>query len=168
MRIWSIGFFLLFFVLLISGCSNSIKEEKKDAIEKVEQVFNDKKEDAKEESKDLSFYLPFKMSIEKESSNNVIIEKGGNDYILFYNQNEKPDSDVVYKMSEPEKDVVVNQIFKKKDRFGYLIISKVNKDNYEVSVGVGGIKMTTESKTKNISNNAEEMMKIVRSVKYKK
>lgn len=38
---------------------------------------------------------------------------------------------------------------------------------YEVTVGIGGIKMTTESKEKNISANASKMMRVVKSVQYK-
>ena len=115
----------------------------------------------------MKFYLPFGMSIKDESPNNVII-KGKNDYILFYNQNEKEDSKIVYQMSKPEKNLVVDHTFKNKKQFGYLIVSKVEKDMYEVTVGIGGIKMTTESKEKNISANASKMMRVVKSVQYKK
>ncbi|GIN88144.1 hypothetical protein J6TS2_45300 [Heyndrickxia sporothermodurans] len=89
-------------------------------------------------------------------------------YILFYNQNEKQVSEVVYKMSVPEKNVNIKETFYKDNQFGYLIVSKVKKDIYEVITEIGGIKMTTESKIGNVTKNAEKMMKIVKSVQYKK
>ncbi|MGE8206284.1 hypothetical protein ACQKP0_17390 [Heyndrickxia sp. NPDC080065] len=168
MRKWIGGFSVLLLMVLIIGCSHSIEDEQKKAIKNAEQVFNNKKEDVNDESKEIKFYLPYGMSIKDELQNNVILEKGGNDYILFYNQNESKDSQVVYKMSRPEKGIIVDKTFNKKNQFGYLIISKVNKETYEVTVGVGGVKITTESKIKKIADNTEIMMKILKSVQKKK
>jgi hypothetical protein len=154
---------------LITGCSTSIKEQEKDTVKDVSRAFTNQSETAKKESKQLRFYLPFGMSIKKESPNNVIIKKGGQDYILFYNQKEDEKSQEVYKISKPVAEgILVDKEFTSKKRFGYLLISKVKENLYEITVGIGGIKMTTETTLKNIANDAGKMMKIVSSVKYKK
>ncbi|MES1044837.1 hypothetical protein FOA22_10090 [Heyndrickxia oleronia] len=167
MRKWISGVVFICLMMVISGCSHSLKDENDDAIKNVEEAFNHKSEKITDGSNNVKFYLPFGMSIKDESPNNVII-KGKNDYILFYNQNEKEDSKIVYQMSKPEKNLVVDHTIINKKQFGYLIVSKVEKDMYEVTVGIGGIKMTTESKEKNISANASKMMRVVKSVQYKK
>ncbi|MGV3465639.1 MAG: hypothetical protein ACO1OT_10135 [Heyndrickxia sp.] len=152
---------------LITGCSTSVKEQQNEATNKVSKAFSAQPKAAKKTTKNFSLYLPFGMTIQKESPNNVIIKRGRQNYLLFYNQKEVENSQEVYKISKPNKGLLVDKSFSSNSRFGYLLISKVKKDLYEVIVGVGGIKMTTETSMKNIASDAEKMAKIVSSVKYK-
>jgi len=49
-----------------------------------------------------------------------------------------------------------------------LLIQKLKDDLYEVVVGIGGIKMTTETELSGLSKDAKSMMEIVRSIKMEK
>lgn len=168
MRNRMVRVFCITFLVIVAGCSQSMKDIKNKTIENVKETFHSTNEEANEESNQFSFYLPYGMSVQEDSTNNIIMKYKRDHYILFYNQNEKQASEVVYKMSVPEKNVIIKETFHKDNQFGYLIVFKVKKDLYEVITGIGGIKMTTESKIGNITKNAEKMMKIVKSVQYKK
>ncbi|WP_433743793.1 hypothetical protein [Falsibacillus pallidus] len=156
-------------VLLFSaGCSSSIKDQSKDAESSVKKAFEAEPKEADEKLKELKVHLPFGMSVKKETANNVILKKGSNIYILFYNTKESEDSDLVYKMSIGQGEApYLTKTYKDDGRFGYLIINKVKKDLYEVSTGIGGIKMTTEVKTRKVASTAEMMMETVSSAEYR-
>ncbi|MBB2480913.1 hypothetical protein H5P36_12015 [Bacillus sp. APMAM] len=162
------GMLLVFVIALISGCSTSIKEQQKEAVKNVNEAFSNQPKAAKKSTKHLKLYLPFGMAIQKDSPNNVIMKRGNQNYLLFYNQKVDKKGKEVYKISKPNKGILLDKNFNSKEKFGYLFVSKVKKNLYEVTVGIGGIKMTTETNMKNIASDAEKMMKIVSSVKYRK
>ncbi|MBS4173856.1 hypothetical protein [Bacillus sp. FJAT-49736] len=168
MRKLIVGLILLLMACLISGCSTTIKEQKKVAIKNVSEVFSSQPKTAKESAKQIKFYLPFGMHVNKKSPNNIIINRGKQSYILFYNQKEDKKSHEIYEISKPNKGLAVDKQFTTKKKFGYLLISKVKKNLYEVTAGIGGIKMTTETSMDNIADDAERMMTIVNSASYKK
>ncbi|RLQ97896.1 hypothetical protein [Falsibacillus albus] len=167
---------LIIFIVAISalfaltGCnSSSIKVQAKDAQTRVQKSFKAEPKKAGETLKKLKIHLPFGMSVKKEAENNVILKKGSNTYILFYNPKESAKSELVYQMTKKQSKSIYKEFtFKDKKRFGYLIINKIKKDYYEVSVGIGGIKLTTETKTSHVASEAEMMMDIVSSATYKK
>lgn len=160
------GLFLSFFIVigLLAGCS-SIENETKETIAAVEETFKGKAEETNSKNEDISFYIPSTMKIEEQAENNVIISKGDQTFILFVNPVEPANSDVMYKSIESKK-FSVDKTFKDKDRFGYVKVYEIDEKLYLVSVGIGGIKMTTEAKLSEISESAKEMMTVVSSVKY--
>ncbi|MCA1032388.1 hypothetical protein LCL95_15240 [Bacillus timonensis] len=155
------------FILLIgllSGCA-SIDEETKNTKLEVENVFEAKPLAANEKHQDFSYYIPENMDIESKGDYNLIFKDGKQLYILFINPIENKASDTLYKSTVHKTGkVIVDETFKDKERFGYVKVFEIDKNIYEVSVGLGGIKMTTETKKGNISNSAKEMMQIVTSV----
>ncbi|MDR4889276.1 hypothetical protein RGU12_17320 [Fredinandcohnia sp. QZ13] len=155
---------LLLIVGLLTGCA-SVEDESKETISSVETAFNAQPEKTNSENGDVSFYLPSTMKIEKKDENNVILQKGNQTFILFVNPNEERTSDALYKEIDAEK-FMVDQTFKDKERYGYVKAYKIEDKLYIVTVGIGGIKMTTEVKVSEISESASEMMKIVSSVQY--
>ena len=167
MRKLFIGIIILV-IGLISGCSTSITDQEKNAIKNVNEVFISKPKAADKTVKHIQLFLPFGMSIQKQSPNNVIMKRGSQNYILFYNQKENKKSKELYEISKPNKGLLIDKHFSAKEKYGFLFISQVKKDLYEVTVGIGGIKMTTLTSTKHIASDAEKMMKIVSSVEYKK
>ncbi|WP_235714623.1 hypothetical protein [Neobacillus dielmonensis] len=56
--------------------------------------------------------------------------------------------------------------FKSAEQFGFLAIKQVEEDLNEVTVGVGGAKITTQVETNSMAQEAETMMEIARSVQY--
>jgi len=106
---------------------------------------------------------------EKEKSpNNIILKNGSKTYILFYNPHEKSGSQVVYEATKAQHEKIeLDKTYKKDDKFAYLLLEQLEEDMNEVTVGIGGTKITTETKTSSMKNEAKTMMEIVSSVKMK-
>jgi len=159
---------ILLGVLIIAACGKTIEEEKVKAEGNVEKAFEAKSENANEEIQSIKFNLPSGFSIKDESPNNIILEKGDHPYILFYNPNEDHKSKALYDgVVENANKVITNKTFSDEERFGYLVINEMDKEMYEVTVGIGGIKATSESDLKNLATDAELLMKVVKSTSFK-
>ncbi|MFB3165600.1 hypothetical protein P5G62_000405 [Neobacillus sp. 179-C4.2 HS] len=153
-------------ILLLSACGkSSFKAESKETIEAVKEALNEKAKKTNNKSGDINFYLPFGYEIEDESPNNIILKNGSKQYILFNNPQENKMSNVVYKSTVAQnKDLDINEQFKKSDQFGYLIIKKLDDDMNEMTIGIGGTKITTLIKTSSMKNEAAVMTQMVKSV----
>ncbi|MFE8698238.1 hypothetical protein ACFYKT_18100 [Cytobacillus sp. FJAT-53684] len=154
-------------VLLLSACSTSLKEEQNAVNDAVNEVFNSSPKEANNENKDIKYYLPFGVEVKEESPNNIILKNGSKTYILFYNQNEGPESKVVYKATLNQKEYEFNETFTKDKLFGFLLIGNTDEKVNEMTIGVGGVKITSQSKTKQLLSDAAIMSEIVNSVKLK-
>ncbi|WP_064092682.1 hypothetical protein [Rossellomorea aquimaris] len=162
----SMVFFIL--VLILAGCNTTIDTEKEQTAQVAEETFKNNNDKGKEEAGNIRFYLPFGAEIEKESSNNIIITKSSNTFILFTNPQEDKDSDLLYKMAINDKESLVKHgTFKGDNRLGYYVIKKLeNTEEYELVIGVGGTKVTTQSELEDLADHAEMMMKMATSVKH--
>jgi hypothetical protein len=153
-------------VLFLSACSANVKEEQKLTNDKVVAAFNAAPKKANEKNKDIEFYLPFGYEINEETTNNIMLKNGSKTYILFYNQQEGTNSEIVYNATTNTKQTFqYNKTLKKDDQFGYLLIRKLDDKLQEVTVGIGGVKVTTKTKLKSMKTDAEIMMQIAKSVK---
>jgi len=157
-------------VILLSACGNSnLKTESKETIDVVKETLNEKAKKADNKSGDINFYLPFGYEVEDESQNNILLKNGSKQYILFNNPQENKVSDVVYKSTVAQhKDLEVNEQFKSNKQFGYLIIKKLEDDMNEMTIGIGGTKITTLIKTSSLKNESAVMTQIVKSVENEK
>ncbi len=154
----------------MSACSASIDEEQSKTAEAVQKILENPVTKTDQTIGDVSLNLPFRAKIEASSENNIIITKGSNQYILFWNPNEDQSSKLLYELGiEDEEDIVDHGSFEDEDRFGYYIIREINQEDglYELVVGTGGVKMTTQSEAADLSSHAEMMMEIVTSIKFK-
>jgi hypothetical protein len=155
------------FIIIISGCSASFKEESKDAKEVMLTTLNNPQRDVNTESEGLAMYLPFGFHIKNEEDHNIIIEKNNKSYILFHNPNEDELSEVVYEVTTSLKDDYdVKETFKDDEKFGYLLIANKQQDN-ELVVGIGGTKISTETKNSTLAKDTEYMVEIIQSVHEK-
>lgn len=153
-------------VLFLSACSANIEEETKATEEKVVAAFNAKPEKTNKSNDEIQFFLPFGYEIKEKKQNNIILKNGGKTIILFYNSQEDAKSEVVYNATvAKKKKYQFDKTFKKDDQFGYLLIREVDDKRQEVTVGIGGIKLTTNSKVSSMAADAEVMMQIAKSVK---
>lgn len=164
-------FIIVSSIFLLTACTNSsFKKESHIAKKEVKAAFNNdavKKPTSK--SGNVDFYLPFGFEIKEKFPNNTILQNGSKTYILFINHQESTSSEVVYKATVGKyKNIEVNETFKKQNKFGYVLIHRLRDDNNELTVGIGGRKITTETKTANLKEEAIIMMKIVNSVRIKK
>lgn len=157
-----------FVVFLLMGCSMSIEELSKTTINEAEQAFNEEPIEPNEETELFSFYLPNKFQIEESHESNLILEKNNQSYILFVNQNEMSDSKVSFEaLSAQYNEPFILESFEQDNKFGYLFVDELNDKEYEVTVGIGGTKLSTTAKPNNISDDVKEMMNIVSSVEPK-
>jgi hypothetical protein len=156
--------YILLFILLV-GCTSieDVVTETKDLVKK---EFNSGAKGVNVEAESFSYYMPTSMEVETEGDFNIILTEGKQPYILFVNTMEKKDSHVVYESSLTDQDYLVNETYEKEDKFGFLQVIEIKDKLYEVSVGVGGVKLTTEVKKNNIADSARKMMKIANSVRY--
>ncbi|MBS8265258.1 hypothetical protein DYI25_12460 [Mesobacillus boroniphilus] len=153
-------------VFLLSACSASFSEQKSKIKKEVASTFESQPEKTNNSTKDIDYFLPAGVNVEKETPNNVLLKDGSKTYILFYNQHEKENSKVVYNSTvKQQKEWDANETFSKDGKFGYLLVKKLKEDHYQLIVGIGGVKLTTE--TENVREDAEAMMKIANSVKIK-
>ncbi|MEK3807599.1 hypothetical protein [Metabacillus sp. SLBN-84] len=158
--------FILF--LFLFGCTINDEEIQTAAIDQTKAAFEAKPPAANDKSGSISYYLPEGYQAEAGKTNNVIFNKGDQQYILFVNENEKETSSFFYDtLLEQYKDPLVNETFEDKGRFGYILVDKLKADDeYEVSAGIGGVKMTTQTKSREVADAAEQMMKIISSVSF--
>ncbi|TMU85956.1 hypothetical protein FGG79_12250 [Bacillus sp. BHET2] len=163
-----VSFFFLILVLILAGCNTTIDKEKDQTANVVKEALNSN-EKPDEEAGNIRFYLPFGAEIKKESPYNIIISKSSDTFILFTNPQEDKDSELLYKMAVNDKESLVKHgTFKENDRLGYYVIKKLpDTEEYELIVGVGGTKVTTQSEVANLADHAEMMMKMAASVKHK-
>jgi hypothetical protein len=160
-------FLSLLIIILLVGCTISDEELTKTTIDETKQAFEGKPMNINEKTEVFSYYLPEDFSIKETKKFNVLLEKGSQSYILFVNENEKANSKVSYAtLAEQYKKPFISETFEGNDRFGYLFVNKIEKNTYEVTVGIGGTKLTTEAKANNVAEDAKNMMSIVSSVHY--
>lgn len=162
-------------LFIISGCTHSQKTMTSNAQKVVKQVFSSKKIIPNQKLPIFSFYLPQNLSIVNSDKNNAILKYGNKRFILFVNPKENSQSKLNYnddkKQASKSKDTVLKKI-DVKDSFTYILLKKISKDkqkskgptSYEFVVSSGGIKMTTETTSNDIVNNAKIMAKIIHSV----
>ena len=75
----------------------------------------------------------------------------------------------MYKASVAQyKKIDSNEKFINHKKLGFLIIKHLDDDMNELTVGIGGTKITTQTKTSSLKNEAKVMMEIVNSVRSKK
>lgn len=157
-------------VLLLSACNSaSFKEESKATINTVKTTFTEKVNKPNKRSGKIRFYLPSGYNIKEQSLNNIILQNGSDTYILFINPQEASSSEVVYQSTvEQYKKLETNEKFSNREnKVGFLTIKQLKEDSLnEVTIGVGGAKITTQIKTSDMNADSKTMMQIVNSVEY--
>ncbi|MCM3767159.1 hypothetical protein [Neobacillus niacini] len=159
-------FILLITAIFLAACSGpSFSEESKTTIKTVSTTFQEKAKQPNKKSGDIHFYIPFGYEIDETAPNNIILKNGSKTYILFVNPQEKAASEVVYKSTvEQYEKLEVNEKFTGSQELGFLTIKQLEDNLNEVTVGIGGVKLTSQVKTSNLDSEAKVMMQIVKSV----
>ncbi|KGX83694.1 hypothetical protein [Pontibacillus marinus] len=153
-------------ILFLSGFFVSEKQAMQNAKSAAKEAFNKEEVPFTKELESISLYMPKTMKIVSNSANNLILREDEQGYILFYNPFEKLKSDTFYKDAKKAKDIELIETFRNEERFGYIRVIKLDEETYELQVGVGGVRMTTETDKNDLKEDAHEMMKIVRSIAY--
>lgn len=153
---------VLFFLGFFTTEEKAIQKAKAAALD----AFQNKEVPYTKELEEISLYLPESMEIISNSENNLILREDEQNFILFYNPFETLDSETFYKVAKEAKDIKLIDSFSKGDRFGYIRVIPLDDDTYELQVGVGGVKMTTETSKRDLKKDARDMMKIVQSIAF--
>lgn len=142
--------------------------ENKHAVEEAAKAFQNKRLKSDNNIQGISIFLPQGFKIESEEgnnkNNNFIISKGSQKYIVYINPLEKKTSKLLYEnVLNSGDNFIINKTFIDKERFGFMLSEKKDK-KIELSIGVGGFKMTTKTTRANITADARNMMGIVNSI----
>ncbi|MGE7758846.1 hypothetical protein [Peribacillus sp. NPDC097895] len=162
-------FLIIFLILssLVVSCS-SIDRQTKKAEKAAELAFRNDEKQPNIEAGLIQVYLPKDFKVVEEHDNNLILQKGDKIYILFVNPNEKEDSSVLFlAIKEQDDQYVVLHSFQNDDKFGFISIKESPKEKYELAVGIGGVKLTTETDKDHLKTDAKQMMEVVSSVPQK-
>ncbi|MGE7765104.1 hypothetical protein [Peribacillus sp. NPDC096540] len=159
--------FLLMSSLFVVGCSG-IERQTDKAVKAAELAFRDDKKQPNIEAGLIQVYLPEDFKVEEEHDNNLILKSDNQAYILFVNPNENEDSSVLFLAIKEQGDkYLVLHSFQNDDKFGFITIKELAEEKYELAVGIGGVKLTTETDKDQIKHDAKQMMEIVSSVPQK-
>jgi hypothetical protein len=158
--------YISFAILLLVGCS-SIEEVVAEANTVASETFASGPKGINVEKDSFSYYMHSSMEEESSQVHNIILTEGKQTYILFVNSLEEKKSRVVYESTVVDQEYLLNETFENKDRFGFVQILELEEKTYEVTVGVGGAKLTTETDKGNIVESTEKMMQIANSVRLK-
>lgn len=151
-------------VMSIEKVENVVDE----AMTIAESTFHETPTEPNQEVENFTIYIPDELKIDEQSKNNaVLVSNDGQSYILFINDIENKQSKLNYETvrehSNGESDWL--ETFEDEDRFGYVYIQPL-EDDFEVQIGIGGIKLTTISSKQNIVDDVEMMMDISNSIDY--
>lgn len=158
---------LFMMMLLLSACNQTVEEQTAFGMEDAETIFNSNPTATNKSIGHIKLYLPKKYGIEKgiDESNYTIVD-GKDSYILFVNPNEKEDSQLHYSILKDDSngEIIKEKTFQTDGVFGFSAVISQSKEQYQLVVSVGGVKLTTISEGKNIDEKLQKMMQIVRSV----
>ncbi|WP_017756156.1 hypothetical protein [Calidifontibacillus oryziterrae] len=160
-------FVVLLSISLLMGCGVTKEEAINESIEVAEDTFNEAKPAYNETIYGIRFSLPEDFKIISESESNIILAKGRQEFILFVNPQEALDSEAAFQALEKAKGEKIIESFKRGERFGYFSAAPLEDNEYELIVGIGGVKLTTKTKISDMVEHTKAMMEIANSVEYK-
>ncbi|MCD5323904.1 MULTISPECIES: hypothetical protein [Pontibacillus] len=155
---------VILLALFVSGFFKSEEAVIQEAKQAAESSLHENDLPLNTELEHVSMYLPDSMEVLSDSPNNILLESDEKKYILFYNPYEKKTSQTFYKSAKEDENVLKVEAFEHKEVFGYMKVAAIEEDTYELQVGAGGVKMTTETDLSNMEDDAQKMMKVVHSI----
>lgn len=167
-REWKWIFLVMLSVILLVGCGKTLDERASAGIQAAQSAFQSNEKNRTEEIEGVKLYKPAGFILSENSdAQNIIFKKQDDTYLLFNNPNEKSDSKLFYELllADKEKEIVEYATFEEDGVFGFAAVIASSNDRVELIACVGGAKITTMTKQKNIEEDLTEMMEIVRSIK---
>ncbi|MBB6452153.1 hypothetical protein HNQ94_000574 [Salirhabdus euzebyi] len=155
--------FSLSLIFLLSGCFLSEEKALENAKEEAEKSFMADPLETNQKIDDISIYLPEGMEINGSSNNNVFLAKEDQDYLLFYNQFESEDSQHLFEGIKARPESLLLHSYEDDKRFGYIAVFPHQEEEYELQVGIGGVKITTITTLDNLEEESSDLMEIVNS-----
>ncbi len=160
-----IGVVFVISLIILTGCSRSEEETLVSVKDSAEEVFEQEPFKSNQTFDNFSLYIPKGYKVEEESKSNLILKKDGQTYILFYNALEDTTSELNFKAAEANGNFQLLQSFQSDERFGFVKVVKLEEE-YELQIGIGGMKITTQTTLKKMEKDTREMMQIGNSLAY--
>ena len=159
---WSFLLVMMASVFLV-GCASQ-EEEINEGVAAIHTTFETEGKAVNNTLNEIDVYLPFYFEVIEEINNNVLLSNGSEQFILFYNDQEDRLSKQNYEIALSQNEYIYNEVMETEAEFRYILISQVDEKLVEVTIGIGGKKITSQMKPKQLIDNAKAMTNIVRSV----
>lgn len=166
-RIWKLVAILSVFVLVLSACGKTTEIRVEEGLQVTAEVFEGKAKKTTDEVEGTQLYKPTGFKVGEDSdAQNIVLNKGKQPFILFINPNEKKDSQLFYDLlhAGENPNLIAEEKFSDDEKFGFVAILQNDDGTVELIANVGSAKITTQTKEKNITEDLEVMMEIVRSI----
>ncbi|MDI7740419.1 hypothetical protein QMK38_00260 [Lysinibacillus fusiformis] len=166
-RKWFLAAASCVLLLTLTGCGKTVEEQIDTGVASAQTVFEENPQQPNKTIGKIELYVPAGFDVEEsEDPNNLIITKGSESYILFVNYYEKEDSNLHYELlkNDASKKIIKEETVEFDGAFGFSAVREYDKEQFELIVSSGGVKMSTISEDKNIDQKLVDMMTIVRSV----
>ncbi|QGH35363.1 hypothetical protein GI584_15455 [Gracilibacillus salitolerans] len=161
----AISLLIVFLIGMSLWMIKPTEEVLSEAVEVAEQQFQQSAKDQNQQVDNFALYLPEGFEVEEQTVNNLILTKEKQKFILFYNALESQTSRLNYEAAKEELDHEWLVSFEDQDRFGYINIVE-HEEQFEVQLGVGGVKVTTISDKSELEQDVIDMMDIANSIAY--
>ncbi|WP_112181672.1 MULTISPECIES: hypothetical protein [Paraliobacillus] len=152
-------------LLFLSACAPTEDEALELTESAARTVFEDNIIEPNNTLDNFSLYLPSDYEIIEESQSNLLLESDDQTFILFYNALEDTTSELNYQAAEANGNNALLQSFEDEERFAFVRVSE-REDQYELQVGVGGVKVTTQTSIRQLEDDTIEMMQMATSIAY--
>lgn len=156
-----------FTVMIVSGCGLSEEEVIENISETMHEAFNRQSPEPNKDIENFKIYFPEDHTIIEESEGNLIFDTQDQTYILFYNVLEPPTSDAFYLSEERRGNYLFLESYQDDERFLYVKVSEVDRD-YELQVGMGGLRLTTQTDLKELEETFNQMVDMINSIELVK
>lgn len=163
-----LAFITLMSGVFLTGCLSSEKDIIDESETVVKEVFlADSEIERNFEAEEFRIYKPESFEFSESRGQNLIFFEDEQPYILFINELEAPNSKWYYDELKQKEDQLHLRTFETEDQFAYYSVEEKKEGQYEVQVGIGGVKMATETEADDLIDDAKEMMKMVKSINTK-
>lgn len=159
---WNFLLIIMAAIFLV-GCSSQ-EEELNEGVAAIHTTFETEGKEVNQKLDEIEVYLPFYYEVIEEMDNNVLLSNGSEQFILFYNDQEDRLSKQNYETALQQNEYIYNEVVETETEFRYILISQVDEKLVEVTIGIGGKKITSQMKPKQLIDNAKLMTNIVRSI----
>lgn len=167
---WKIIFLIMLSALLLTACGQSLEDRTAKGLKSAEEAFYANNKVGTEEVEGVKLYKPMGFTIKEDSdAQNILFTKNDDTFILFINPNEEVNSRLFYDLllEDETKETVAIETFIEDRTFGFVAVMASDSNQVELIASVGGAKITTLTKEKNIDTHLRTMMEIVRSINKK-
>ncbi|WP_188206466.1 hypothetical protein [Alkalibacillus aidingensis] len=153
-------------LFVLTACTQSTEDVLNEADKHLKDVFlSNEQIDTNYSFKQFDIYKPDELEVVETSDHNIIFSNGNQPFVLLINEFESPNSKWFYNQIS-EEDSLHLRTYESDDAFAYLHAVEREDENegYEIHVGIGGVKMSTITEVRQMSEDVEMMIQMIKSV----